>query len=523
MFSEKIHRNIFLFGLMALAFGMMVGSSPTSVAQVLLFTNWLLEADFKRKWQQLKANKLFWVLISIYLVHLIGLFYTQNMFDGINDVRTKIPLLLTPLVFFTAKPLSKKQYQSVLISFLIGCFINVTWCLIYSFLIHHNELIRDGSRFMSHIRLGLFINLAIATCFYLLTQQKLMWQKIILVLLDIYFVYVLYKLGLATGLINFFILGFIALMFLIYKQKLIVKLISVSFLCLCFVFIGNYFLKIKDAQLQVNMQLNNFRLNKTLSGNKYIHFEKEGQKENGNYVLINIQLEELRDEWKKQCPSDSFNYWPHQHNIKRYEVLVRYLASKGLNKDSAGVSQLSSEDKKNIQHNITNYQFTKWSYLHKRVYELVNEYDEFKESRNVNGHSLTMRLYYWKAATQLIKNNLLFGVGTGDVQNALNEEYISSDSPLTKDWYRRPHNQFLTMWVSLGIVGFLIFLTTLLYPIISLKKNLPVLFWPFFILTILSFLTEDTLETQAGISFYAIFNTLFISVGYFKKQQILED
>jgi O-antigen ligase len=134
-----------------------------------------------------------------------------------------------------------------------------------------------------------------------------------------------------------------------------------------------------------------------------------------------------------------------------------------------------------------------------------------------------MRLYFWKAAVTLIKKNVLFGVGTGDVQSELNKTYIETNSPLNVDWYKRPHNQFLTITVALGIIGSLLFLFSFLYPVTNLKKQMHPLFWPYFLVLCISFVLEDTLETQAGLSFYAFFYTLFISQAFFKKQQSPED
>ena len=65
------HRYIFLFGLIGLAAGMLFGTVPTSIPQIILAANWLLEKDFAWKWQQLKSNKIFWILTSIFLVHLL--------------------------------------------------------------------------------------------------------------------------------------------------------------------------------------------------------------------------------------------------------------------------------------------------------------------------------------------------------------------------------------------------------------------------------------------------------------------
>ncbi|MBK7818787.1 MAG: hypothetical protein IPJ60_15500 [Sphingobacteriaceae bacterium] len=109
VFSDKIHRTIFLFGCCALFLGVMLGTVPTSVPQFILLGNWILEGKFFAKWEKLKSNKLFWVLGAIFFIHVIGLFYSENLQDGLKDVRTKIPLILLPLIFFTTGPITKKR------------------------------------------------------------------------------------------------------------------------------------------------------------------------------------------------------------------------------------------------------------------------------------------------------------------------------------------------------------------------------------------------------------------------------
>ena len=338
-----------------------------------------------------------------------------------------------------------------------------------------------------------------------------------MVLLAAYFILMMYVLGLASGIVNFFILSFIAVCVIVYKQRAVIKVISFLLLAVATGFFANYICEISSSQLKVNDTQNNAQARKSLSGRPYTHFDGKGQRENGNYVLINIQLDELKKEWELQFPKDSFSFHPHPHNLNRYEVLIRYLASNGLYKDSVGIAKLSAVDKINIQKDVCNYRYSGWSFMHKRIYELVCEYDDFMNNRGVNGNSLTMRFYFWDAALQVIRQNQIFGVGTGDVQWELNKIYVKSHSPLEKEWYKRPHNQFLTIIVALGIPGLMIFLMSLFYPMIVLRKYLHLLYWPFFVLTFVSFFLEDTLETQAGVTFYAVFNTLFVSVAWFKK------
>ena len=517
MFPEKIHRYIYLFGLFGLGFGMMLGAVPTSVPQLILVGNFIGEGDFNRKWQQLKSNTLFWILSSAFLIHILGLAYTHNLAEGWQDVKTKIPLMFLPLIFFSGKPLSLKEFNGILSCFVAGCVANTLWCLLYSFGLHHNEVVRDASRFMSHIRLGLYINLAIATCVYFAVKSESIYRKTGLILLAVYFIFVLYVLGLASGLTNFVILFLLALSVIIYRSKTSIKIAALIVFVTFTTIVTHYISAIKDTQLVVKSTKNNKVQKVAPSGRLYTHFEKNGQKENGNYIQINIQPEELQREWKRQFPSDSFNYFT-KTNLERYVVLIRYMTSKGLNKDSAGIAALTEEDKSNIQKDIINYEYPHWSYLHKRTYELINEYDEFVNHRVINGHSLTMRIYFWEAAVQLIKQNALFGVGTGDVQQELNKTYVEIKSPLEVEWYKRPHNQFLTITVALGIFGLIIFLVSIIYPVIILKSYLPKLYWPFFIIAVLSFFLEDTLETQAGCTFFAFFNSLFLATTYIEKQ-----
>ena len=523
MFSEKIHRNLYLFGVCSLAFGIMMGTVPTSVPQFILLGNWLIEGDFKQKWLRLKSNKLFWAIISIYLIHVVGLVYSQDIPEGLKDLRIKLPLLFLATLFFSTKPLNTNEFKILLYCFLIGSFTNTLWCIIYNFILHGNEVARNASRFMSHIRLGLYLNLTVAVCFYFIIESKKYLLKILFLALLGYFLFSMYALGLASGIVNLLLVSSVGLFFYLFKQKLYIKLIS-AVIIIFFAFFGYTYLKsIFSFQFIAQVSENNtpHKFNKT--GNIYLNYNSLTQKENGYYVFINIQPTELKTQWQLRFPADSFCYMPNPHNINRYNVLLRYMASKGLNKDSAGLTKLNADDFKNIQNNVTNYLYPTWSFLHKRIYEFVLEYDELVHERNINGHSLTMRLYFWKAATSVVKNNLLFGVGTGDVQTELNKTYMETDSPLSKEWYKRPHNQYLTITVALGLFGLIIFLISFLYPVIILKKHLHVLFWPYFLVLIVSFVLEDTLETQAGLSFYAFFFTLFISQAYFKKQQNLVD
>lgn len=496
---------------------MMIGPVPTSVPQIILLANWLAEGKFKQKWIQLKSTKVFWVIIAFFLVDVVGMLYTSSVSEGVDDLRIKMPIFFLSLIIFSTKALSEKELRGVLYMFLLGSFVNVAWCYLYNFVLHENEVARDASRFMSHIRLGLYLNMAIAVSVYFFFMHKTKGLKILFALLAALFLFAMYKLGLASGLINFFILLFFALCYIILKQKLTIRLILIALIITGVWCVAAYIKNIYTAQfVPLKSEVNEI---KKLSLNKrpYTHYNAQLQKENGVFVYLNIQSEELLWSWNKRCPDDTFSYHP-ALNLRRYEVLIRYLSSLGLTKDSLGVSALTESDIKNIKQNITNYKFADWSYLHKRVYELTFEYEEFINGQNINGHSLTMRPYFWKAAWHIITKNPLIGVGTGDIQKEMNIAYQEIKSPLNAEWHKRPHNQFLAITVAFGIIGLLVFLVSLIAPYFMLRKHLNVLYKPFLALVLVSFILEDTLESQPGMTFYAVFSVLFLSEAWFKSK-----
>jgi O-antigen ligase len=81
----------------------------------------------------------------------------------------------------------------------------------------------------------------------------------------------------------------------------------------------------------------------------------------------------------------------------------------------------------------------------------------------------------------------------------------------------RAHNQFLTIAIATGIPGLIVFLALLFYPVFRYRKKMILVYRSFFIIAALSFMWEDTLETQAGIFFVA-----FFTVCLYNVQQLME-
>lgn len=496
---------------------MMLGTVPTSVPQFILLGNWLLEGKFQEKWHQLKNNKLFWILSSVFLMHVLGMIYSSDLKAAWDDVRTKIPLMYLPLVFFTSTRLKREEWHYLLYAFLAGTMVNLGWCFIYKNIIHHTEQVREVSRFMSHIRLGFLVDMAIFICFYFISLHEFKKWQLLFLTLAAAFLYSLYELGLMSGVVNILLVGTGFGAHYLFRRSKISFILYIIFLVVVVLFVTMKARQFYNEHFTLSENSINKRQKFTLSKRPFNHYPFSKQIENGVLVTNNIQEEELQREWNRRVPDDSIHL-EQKINLQRYFTLVRFISGKHQWKDSASVASLNETEIALIRQGIPNHLYSNWSFLKKRFYELVCELEEYQNNGNVNGHSFTMRLYYLKSAISIIKAHPAFGVGTGDVQQGMNEEYDRSNSPLDKEWYKRPHNQFVTITVALGIAGLFIFLLSLIWPIWILKNDLDTLYYLFFSSVVISFLFEDTLETQIGLSFFAVFNTLFLTQAWLKRK-----
>lgn len=508
MLSPVIHRYIFLFGIIGLAVGMMFGTAPTSIPQIILASNWVLEGKFLSKWNKIKSDKIFWILISVYLMHVLGMIHTSDLSRGYDELRIKIPLLILPLLFFTTESLSKKEMRMLLQFFSAALVMSTAWCLLYYFT-HELEDIRKASRYMSHIRLGLFINLGIGVLYYLFISSQNIKEKIIAIGSIAYLIITMFVLSMITGLVMFSILSFLVLIYYFFKGKQTAKIIG-SLLILSVLSCIFYLVRAEwNASNFIDESTANQAKQKSISGRPYFPVDSGNyHTENGFYITNNIQYEELGFMWKSRSQVDLYSY--DKKGILVAWNLVRYLSSKGLTKDSVGVANLNDADIKNIESGITNYKYAGASPLRIRLKEFFWEYKDFKQGFNPSGNTILMRFEFWKAARYIIVRNWIFGVGTGDAQKAFNKAYLRTKTKLNPEWRLRSHNQFLAIVVSFGVIGLIVFVIFLIYPVIVLRKNLMKLFWIFYFIALLSFVTEDTLESQTGVTFFAYFNTLFL-------------
>lgn len=381
--------------------GIIVGvfsyAAINSICTGLLVINWIAEGNLKQKLITLRNSKIFWVLISLFLFHLLGLLYTSNFTYALKDLKIKLPIFFFPIVFIASPSLSVKEFRSILKVLLITALLSSIYGLYYYlryFQVTFFEL-REMSQFISHIRLSLLNTIAAFAAFYLLAKnnwRKFSYTNLYYLMAGIWLFIFNGIMGARMGLVVFFILLLLGSIFLVIRHKKIWL----------------------AAVLLISM----------------------------------IAL-----------------------------PILSYLTLPSIKM---------------------------------RTHEVVYELQSYQLNQDPNGKSIAQRFVYWNIAWDIFKTAPLIGIGTGDVADAFNSYYLTHPNLLQQQYQHRAHNQWLTILLTFGIIGLLLFMLVVFYPLFYKRKYLDYFYIVFFIAFALSMLTEDTLETQAGVTFYALFNCLFL-------------
>lgn len=131
------------------------------------------------------------------------------------------------------------------------------------------------------------------------------------------------------------------------------------------------------------------------------------------------------------------------------------------------------------------------------------DFQHYSRGGYAEGLSDTPRILSIDAGKALIKEHPVMGTGFGDLQTEITVWY-TRNIPYLKGYEQLlPSNEGLIYAVGAGLIGFMIFLTAVLYPF-SMRNYRSDFSWiSFHALAIFGFIYEIGLETQYGIFIYA--------------------
>jgi hypothetical protein len=503
------HYYLRITALVILVVGIAVSNVLMSIGAIWIISNWLIEADFKNYKERLKHSPELCLILGILLYLVISLAWSDDFWFGFKDIRIKLPMLAIPLALGSGKPLESKVFYFILYIFIgIVLYTSVYNYVWYNFIFDFPTDVRMMSKFISQIRFATLVDLAFFTCVYLWFEKRLKW--FIAAPLMVWFLFYTYKSQVLNGYILFAILLLYTLFYSIRqiksaKIKWLTLALAIALVLASTVHVLNAAKTYQGIDKPVFSELDFY----TENGNPYFHDTSFVQTENGHHIWLYVCQEELRPEWNKRSAIayDSTD----KKGQPMYGTLMRYMTSKNLRKDSAGLAQLSDEEIRKIEKGTTSVEMN--SGLETKIHSFLFELDMYRGGADPNGFSLLQRLEHLRIARSVLAEHWLFGVGIGDMGTVFDEHYEKNNSKLLPENRHRAHNQFISIWIGLGLIGFVAMVLVFVVPLWKNRKTGDYFLVVSMLALIVSFMFEDMLETQAGATIFALFYAIAVFRG----------
>ena len=376
MLGEKLHQQIHYYLVITFCVTIPFLYRAASLSLAILTLNWLISGVWIQNRKRL-IHPISIIFIVFFVLHLLGMTYTEDILDGWSVVEKKLSLLILPLVFFTTKTIDKNKITPIIKAFIFGNIISLITALSFaSYQFYttnigykayfYTKLLSGGLRHPTYVGLG--AGIAILILLFLLFQKKIISKferKIAILLIPIF-----------------------ALFLLLLNSRMVLLSFGVVFIALALLyFINNRF---------------------WIKGFIFI-------------IIISI----------------------------------------------SGIG----------------------------IYNIP------EINRRIHTVSRDARPNLWRAASVVIKDNLLVGVGTGDVQKNLLPVYKERELTVPFKKSYNTHNIFLQPLIMLGIIGLIFFGLTFLLPL-GMSYHTNKLYFTIIIFFIITGTTEALLERQEGIMLY---------------------
>jgi len=413
--TRKLYFFLFIIILVSLPYKHTNVINSTSI--ILCGLVWILEWSWIEKWLKIKTSPLILIFIPLFLLYVLGLFYSANVKNGLVIIERLLPLMVFPLIIGSStNPLSKKQIEIIIWAFVGSIFIATLICLIHTLFYY---FYKSSSEFLFHDAFcrvflditAIYLSVHVGFCMlwitdYILRNNLKKIKKSLLLTLIFYFLIILFFLNIRTALSTLLLIYLSGILIYFQYKKQLLKGLLLAGACLVLFFI----------------------------------------------VILIIPT------------------------------------------------------------------------TREKFFETINLEESIKLNANED-HSLgkvwggrAIRVAIWQSAFDLAKDNLLFGVGTGDVQDQLQITYRKNGFLFASEYNRyNAHNQYIETLLAVGLLGLSILLASFIYPItISLKRK-DFLYLAFIIYVAANCLTETLLGRQKGAVFFGLINALLFFQYYNSK------
>lgn len=501
MKRSDIHYSIYILGVIVLMASIPLSHFLMGFTCFILFLNWIAEWSWHEKWDRIKQNWQGLLFAGFFCIGFIGLIKTEDWVNAGHLLLAQLPVLFSPIIIISSRRFSKRAIDWIFNAFIIATFVGCVCSIVY-WLTHQVNDIREISIFIDHIRFSLCIVFSIVCCLHRTVKRidlRSIWRILYAAVALMMFGY-LFVAQTLTGIITALVIVVLYLVYLLFKMpNSLMKWSLFTIMLMVFVAAVSYTTYITYQYFYDQDTM--IMAKRTEQGNRY-EFNVESIVENGHRIDYYVCKPELADAWKLRSQKE--------YDELCEQTLIRYLNSKGLRKDFTAVMSLSDLDIKNVESGIANFEYTKSFGLKKALYPTFFSFSLYKSCGYIDNSSLLQRFELWKASCDVLRDNWFLGVGLGDYKAALDAQLEANASTIAYKHNRGSHNQFLTIWLSGGILVLGYFIFILFYPFFKMKSRVNFVYVSFFLILFLSMLVEDTIASQTGRMLFAIINPLLL-------------
>jgi O-antigen ligase len=141
--------------------------------------------------------------------------------------------------------------------------------------------------------------------------------------------------------------------------------------------------------------------------------------------------------------------------------------------------------------------------------ELISEVKPVAQNESINYNVAEPRIVRWKAAWGPISRRLWTGYGTGDETDILKSAYLRNGLIISYLESFNAHNQYISYLIKSGIIGLAVFLAAFGYYLYLAFRTRNFMYLAFLFMLLFGFYTENILDANKGIFFFAFFNPFF--------------
>ena len=455
------------------------------LAAVALWTRFRVSAPADRR-----AQWGGWPLLALVMWTAASFLWSDVPEGAWNDARVKLPLAVGALAWMVgaARPLAVQVNASRIVSCAVFSAVLATWTLVGLDVVDGGPNGgREASRFISHIRFGLWWAVLLP---WALQYIRGLWASLVVASAFLAWSWTESVTGLIAGVIT--AAWWAPMWWASVRGKrpewpeiraLFMRLAGVGVVLVsCLILL--------TSSLPMDRPDPHGLAEFTQGGEAYMHRLDRRVTENGHFIWTEVAWGELANGWglRSNMPFDEVK-----------SRLIRFLASKGWPKDGAAVAALDAEEIRAIEAgyaSVVEWRGIGWV---KRWNRIRFNWGQWLDGRRTSDASLLARSVYQQAAWSAISANLgpgflIGGVGSGDALSTLRESYERTLPDWPERDRHRPHQQYLSLCLGLGLVGLLLWLVAMGQ---AVRRTWA---WPSALVLALSGFSEDTLNTQAGVT-----------------------